>query len=281
MNHSSETPLSPQEAIAALQWLAEAGVDDTIGECPADWFSFGALPQPPAPVPINAAAAITPDAKPAPAAVEATPLYASQGTAALIAAARAAADACTTLAELQAAVAAFEGCALKKLATHTVFADGNADAGLMIIGEAPNEDDDREGKPFCGINGKLLDKMFGAIGLTRQAFYATNAVFWRPPGNRSATADELSICAPFVEKHIQLVNPKHLVLLGGMVAPSMLNSSEGPIRLRSRSHQYTNGYLAAPIPAYVIFPPSHLIRQPSHKGLAWRDLLTLKAAIEA
>ncbi|MBM3618772.1 MAG: uracil-DNA glycosylase, partial [Alphaproteobacteria bacterium] len=165
MHHPSENTLSPQEAIAALQWLAEAGVEDTIGDSPADWFAFDAAPPPPPVAKIISAPMASPKAE-APVA-EAAPIYTSQGTAALIAAARAAADACTTLEELRDAVHAFEGCALKKLATNTLFADGNPDSGLMLIGDAPDSDDDREGTPFSGITGRLLDKMFAAIGRTR------------------------------------------------------------------------------------------------------------------
>lgn len=223
--------------------------------------------------------AVAPDSVIAPPATP--PIYASQGTAAIIAQAREIADACTTLEALRAAVEAFEGCALKKLATRTVFADGNPTSSLMLIGEAPGADEDREGIPFCGVSGQLLDRMLAAIGRTRETFYITNTIFWRPPGNRNPNDDELAICQPFVEKHIALVNPKHLVFVGGIAAKSLLGGKEGITRLRGKKHSYKNDYLDASIPASALFHPSYLLRQPSHKALAWRDLLAIKAALEA
>lgn len=290
MTDSTHATLTPADALASLQWLAEAGVDDTVESIPTDWFALSAQPPAPIAMPKKAAAhPASPQSSTAAAAVEtarpstpaAPPAYAAQGTAEIIAKAREAADACTTLAELREAVLAFEGCALKKLASNTVFADGNADSGLMLIGEAPGADEDREGIPFCGVEGQLLDRMMGAIGHTRETFYVTNSIFWRPPGNRVPNDDELAICLPFVEKHIALTQPKHLILVGGIAAQTLLGAKEGITRLRSKKHSYTNSYLDAPIPAFVLFHPGYLLRQPAHKALAWRDLLAIKAALEA
>lgn len=286
---AANTVLSPAEALAALHWLAEAGVEDCIGAEVTDWYAASAAPPP---LSFNKPVSPTVAASPtmiAPASVAASappPVYAAQGNAALIASAREAADRCTTLEELREAVTAFEGCALKKLATNTVFSDGNPASRLMLIGEAPGADEDREGIPFCGVSGKLLDKMFAAIGRSRTAdmpeaaFYITNTVFWRPPGNRNPNPEELAICRPFVEKHIALVKPAHLVFLGGVAAQSLLETTEGVTRLRARSHQYSNPLLDTPIPVSVLFHPSYLLRQPSHKAFAWQDLLALKAKLE-
>ena len=197
-----------------------------------------------------------------------------------VAEARALADAATNLAALEEAVRNFTGCALKKTATNTVFAQGIASSRLMFIGEAPGAEEDRAGVPFCGPSGQLLDRMLGFIGLDRAAnFYITNTLFWRPPGNRQPTAEELEICRPFVEKHIALVAPKILVLVGGTATKSVLGDTRGITRLRGQVFQYKNDYLAAPVPVHVIYHPSYLLRQPLAKKQCWADLLALKAAL--
>lgn len=201
----------------------------------------------------------------------------SSSMAEAIAEARALADAATDLTALEAAVRGFNGCALKKTATNTVFAEGVPTSGVMFIGEAPGADEDRNGVPFCGVSGKLLDKMLSFIGLIRaENFYITNTLFWRPPGNRQPTTEELEICRPFVEKHIALVNPKMLVLVGGTATKAMLNDTRGITRLRGQKFSYRNGYLSADIPVHVIYHPSYLLRQPIAKKQAWADLLALK-----
>ncbi len=191
-----------------------------------------------------------------------------------------AADAATTLDDLYAAIRGFNGCALKKTASHTVIAEGNPASGLMFIGEAPGAEEDKAGVPFCGPSGQLLDTMLRYIGLTRQTdFYITNVCFWRPPGNRAPNDAEIEICRPLVEKHIALVNPKRLVLVGGVAAKALLKSEQGITRLRGQIFSYQNDYMSAPIPAHAIYHPSYLLRQPMAKKQAWGDLLALKAAI--
>ncbi len=196
--------------------------------------------------------------------------------------ARALADGATDLAALEAAVRGFNGCALKKTATNTVFAQGVPQSRLMFIGEAPGADEDRNGVPFCGASGQLLDKMLSFIGLKRaENFYITNTLFWRPPGNRQPTTEELAICRPFVEKHIALVNPKILVLVGGTATSSMLKDTRGITRLRGQVFRYQNEYMAEDVPVHVIYHPSYLLRQPLAKKQAWGDLLQLKEALSA
>jgi DNA polymerase len=199
-----------------------------------------------------------------------------------VAEARALADAAPDLATLELAVRSFNGCALKKTATHTVFAQGVPESRLMFIGEAPGADEDRQGVPFCGASGKLLDLMLSFIGRTRaENFYITNTLFWRPPGNRQPTEQELEICRPFVEKHIALVNPKILVLVGGTATKSVLGETRGITRLRGQIFSYTNGYMQAPVPVHVLYHPSYLLRQPLAKKQCWADLLALKDALAA
>lgn len=199
-----------------------------------------------------------------------------------IADARALADAAEDLAALENAVRNFNGCALRKTATNTVFAQGVAASRLMFIGEAPGADEDRNGVPFCGPSGQLLDKMLSFIGLNRaENFYITNTLFWRPPGNRQPTKEELEICRPLVEKHIALVNPKILVLVGGTATAAILNETRGITRLRGQVFSYQNAYMAAPVPVHVIYHPSYLLRQPLAKKQCWADLLALKKALSA
>jgi uracil-DNA glycosylase family 4 len=197
-----------------------------------------------------------------------------------IAEARILADAATNLATLEAAVRNFNGCALKKTATNTVFAEGVPASRLMFVGEAPGAEEDRNGVPFCGPSGKLLDRMLSFIGLDRaENFYITNTLFWRPPGNRQPSAEELEICRPFVEKHIALVDPKILVLVGGTATSSVLRDTRGITRLRGQVFSYTNSYMARDVPVHVIYHPSYLLRQPLAKKQAWADLLKLKESL--
>jgi len=209
-----------------------------------------------------------------------TPPAAPSSIADAVAEARALADGATTLAELEAAVRGFNGCSLKKTATNTVFAQGVAASRLMFIGEAPGAEEDRAGVPFCGPSGQLLDKMLSFIGLNRaENFYITNCIFWRPPGNRQPSADELEICRPLVEKHIALINPKILVLVGGTATSAILRDVRGITRLRGQLFSYQNDYMAEPVPVHVTYHPSYLLRQPLAKKRAWADILALKASL--
>lgn len=181
-----------------------------------------------------------------------------------------------SLKELYEALLSFEGCGLKKTASNTVFADGNPSSGIMLIGEAPGAEEDRTGKPFVGAAGQLLDKMMGAIGFKdRNAYYISNVCFWRPPGNRKPNDAEWAACLPFVRRHVELVKPRLLLLLGGSAAQQMLQVTEGISRLRGKWALYPleNG---EEIPALPTFHPAYLLRQPAAKREAWRDLLLFK-----
>jgi uracil-DNA glycosylase family 4 len=194
--------------------------------------------------------------------------------------ARSIASACASLGELEAALERFDGCALKETATRLCFADGSPQAPLMLIGEAPGAEEDRQGKPFVGPSGQLLDRMLAAIGLDRSAVWITNLLFWRPPGNRPPTTTEVAICQPFLERQIELLAPGLILFLGGSAAKALLDVSEGVTRLRGRRFAYQPAGALAPIPAYVTFHPAYLLRQPLHKRLVWRDLLTLREELD-
>jgi len=196
------------------------------------------------------------------------------------------ADNASTLAELELAVRQFDGCKLKDFAHSTVFADHRFesyfrdnkrrdDPPIMFIGEAPGANEDKHGIPFCGQSGKLLDNVIASMKLDRTKAYITNSVFWRPPGNRRPTPQEIQMCRPFVERHIALLAPKLLVLVGGTAAESVLGKTDPISTLRKQDVKYTNQYLATPIPAVIIFHPSYLLRQPTQKKEMWFDVLKI------
>lgn len=255
--------------IAALRWQIEFGADEAIDDIPVDRFA-AILPE------REVRAEIAARRTPAPAAANpAPPSRAARGSSVAMA------GPARTLDELRAQMAAFDGCALKATATHLVFADGNPEAPVMFVGEAPGAEEDRRGLPFVGAAGKLLDLMLAAIGLDRTGVYIGNVLPWRPPGNRQPTAAEISACLPFIQRHIELVQPKVLVLVGGTSAKAMLGTAEGIMRLRGRWTEYASPGLAAPIPALPMFHPAYLLRSPAAKREAWRDLIALKNRLDA
>lgn len=184
---------------------------------------------------------------------------------------------CRTLDELREALATFEGCALRNTAKNLVFSDGNPNARVMLVGEAPGKDEDLQGLPFVGASGQLLDRMLASIGLDRTSVYIANTLPWRPPGNRPPTAIEQTICMPFIERQIELSSAEILVLVGGVSAKQMLATNTGIMRLRGRWNNYKAQ--SRELPALPILHPAYLLRQPAQKRLAWRDLLSLKARI--
>lgn len=188
------------------------------------------------------------------------------------------AAAAQTLEELRAALIAFEGCSLKYTATNLVFGDGNPNARIMLIGEAPGADEDRQGLPFVGQSGQLLDKMFAAIGLTRQNYYITNIIPWRPPGNRQPTPAEAEACLPFVRRHIDLVNPDFLILVGGTATKTLLGGREGIMRLRGAWKTYTSE-MGKTIKVISVFHPAYLLRSPGQKREVWLDLIKIKHSL--
>jgi uracil-DNA glycosylase len=189
---------------------------------------------------------------------------------AAIASAREAARTAPSLDALRALLETFDGCALRQTATRLVFADGNPQARVMFVGEAPGRDEDIEGLPFVGRSGKLLDRMIGAIGLDRTNAYIANVIPWRPPGNRTPTPQETQICLPFIQRQIELVDPDVLVTLGNPSTQAILGTREGIMRTRGKWLEYDTGKRT--IRAIATFHPAYLLRSPSYKRLSWQDL---------
>jgi DNA polymerase len=190
------------------------------------------------------------------------------------------AAACMTLADIEQALLRFDACPLKKTATNLCFADGNPEADVMLIGEAPGRDEDIQGKPFVGRSGQLLDRMLQAIGLSRHgetpqnSVYISNVIFWRPPGNRTPTDQETLMCLPFLRRAIEIKQPRLLVCLGATPTQRLMGRSEGILKLRGRWFDFSAGQ--GNIPLLATLHPAYLLRQPAQKRLAWRDLLSLK-----
>ena len=275
----------PADALRALlRFYVEAGVDAVLSEEPVDRFALSRQlaeeakrtrhARPASPVEQQPADPLGRDRPPPPAA--ATPRLTIPSEAAVMAAREAAATA-ATLEDLRSTLAGFEGCNLRFTATNLVFADGNPQARVMFVGEAPGFEEDVQGLPFVGRSGQLLDRMLAAIGLDRASAYIANVIPWRPPGNRTPTPQETEICRPFIERQITLADPDFLVLLGGASAKQLLQTSEGILKLRGRWRAYRTG--RREIRAMATLHPAYLLRQPLQKRLAWRDLLTLKAAM--
>lgn len=263
----SDPALSHPDPAALLRWYVDQGVDEAIGEDAIDRFA----PPPAAVAAVRQPAPAAPSRAPVPAPRAPVPLESPQ----LVEDARALAERCTSLAELEAAVRAFEGCTLKRTAKNTVFADGAAGAAVMIVGEAPGGDEDRLGKPFVGVSGQLMDRMMAAIGLSREGgFYITNILFWRPPGNRTPTLAEQAMCLAFTRRHIELARPKLLVLAGGVSAKALLDTTDGIMRLRGKwaTYRLSDG---TEIPAMPTFHPAYLLRTPASKRQSWQDLLAI------
>jgi len=257
-----------------LAFYAEAGVDSAVGEQANDWLA-GNRANAPAPAEISTstaspavrrASASTPTAMPAP---PPTPDAA-------VMAARDAARGASSLEELRAILDRFEGCGLKGSASRLVFADGNPQSRLMFVGEAPGAEEDKQGLPFVGRSGQLLNRMLEAIGLDRTQVYIANIVPWRPPGNRTPTPVETQICLPFIQRQIELANPDILVTIGQPSTGALLGI-QGIMKNRGRWFAYQTG--TREIRAMPVLHPAYLLRSPIAKRLAWRDLLAIKKAL--
>jgi uracil-DNA glycosylase len=266
---------------AQLAWLVQAGADEAVEDAPQNRYREPGERQAPPPRAIPPSPGAPPAAmsrpteprRPLPAGRPAPP---PEGANEAVRTARELTAAAHDLKQLEEALQAFDGCPLKETATNLVFGDGNPKARVMLVGEAPGADEDRQGKPFVGVSGQLLDRMIGWIGLDRATgFYITNILYWRPPGNRQPTAAEIAACLPFIERHIELVDPRILVLVGGSSAKTLLGRSEGIMRLRGQWFQYQSPGMPRPIPALATLHPAYLLRSPGQKGEAWRDLLSL------
>jgi uracil-DNA glycosylase len=274
-----------QAARELLDFYREAGVDALLAETPTDRFAGDEATAAPAPRgdtahprPEGRTGAAT---RPLPA--REREVHGRPGAApppspdAAVMAAREAAKSAGSLKELRAMLERFEGCALRNTATQLVFADGNPQARVMFVGEAPGRDEDIEGLPFVGRSGKLLDRMMAAIGLDRTSAYIANVVPWRPPGNRTPTPQETAICLPFTLRQIELADPDILVCLGNPSTQTLLNSKDGIIKTRGRWFPFHTG--TREIRAIATLHPAYLLRQPLQKRFAWRDFLAIKKAL--
>ena len=276
--------MTPDRASAArelLDFYAASGVDAPVGETPANRLAtaqadVAPLADPaPMPPPERPAARFQPVAPELPA-ITATPVAPAAPDIAVMAA-RDAARSAASLDELRTMLAKFEGCALRTTAKQLVFADGNPQARVMFVGEAPGREEDLEGLPFVGRSGKLLDLMMAAIGLDRTSAYIANIIPWRPPGNRTPTPQESQICLPFIQRQIELANPDILVCLGGPASQTLLGVKEGIKRTRGRWFNFHTG--TREIRAIATFHPAYLLRSPLEKRFAWRDFLAIKKAL--
>ncbi|MBI1340030.1 uracil-DNA glycosylase [bacterium] len=198
-----------------------------------------------------------------------------------VAEARTLAAGAATLDDLKTVIERFEHCPLKHAARTTVVCDGVYDAQVMAVGEAPGQEEDAQGVPFVGRSGRLLDAMFAAIGLSRSAnLYVTNLIFWRPPNNRDPTPEEITLCAPFVQRQIALKRPRLIITIGKPATQSLLNVNDGIMRLRGRRMPYTQEGWPGPTPAVPILHPSYLLRRPQDKARAWADLRTIATLMD-
>ena len=280
------TVFDPALWAEAVAWQQECGVFDLLADQPVDAFAAREVPQAPAapairddarqPAPPAQAPRPAPKAPPKPLARPASNQHARRGLEAVadIAEAEKLAAACTTVDELFGAVEDFEGCLLKETASNTVFGDGPVGSDIMIIGEAPGADEDRQGKPFVGRSGQMLDHMLSYIGLNREEhFRITNIVFWRPPGNRKPNAGEVALCWPFSRRHIELVQPKVILAVGGLSAQTLLDPN---LRItRERGKWRSLDVAGTAVPVLPTLHPAYLLRQPGNKREAWADLLLL------
>ena len=292
-----------------LRWYADAGVDETIADEPVNRFQEKpkAANPPVPPVPSEPSAGESgagesgpiesnqekkgladsaspppspqqPPPEPSPGPSPSVPEGGANGE---VTAAVHLARSAESVEELRKALESFDGCGLKKTATNLVFTDGNAEAPILFVGEGPGAEEDRQGLPFVGPSGKLLDKMLASIGLDRTGVLISNTVFWRPPGNRTPTPQETAVCMPFLERLIELVDPKVLVALGGPAAKSLLAETTSVGRLRGKWFSYSTPGLARPIDATALYHPAYLLRSPGQKRVTWMDWLGIKNKLQA
>ncbi len=262
------------KALVLLEWHRAMGVDEAIADAPQDWFarepqadaspapSGGAAGQEIKRKPLERARAPLPQPPPA--------LETSTG----VMGARELARSAASLDELRALLENFEGCGLKKTASRLCLSRGSPKARLMLIGEAPGKDEDIQGEPFVGRAGQLLDRMLAAVSLTEADVYITNLVFWRPPGNRTPSPEEVQVCQPFVERQIELLSPKILVFLGNAAAKQLTGATEGIMKLRGKWLDYSG------VRAMATLHPAYLLRNPIAKRHVWRDLLAIRDALD-
>jgi DNA polymerase len=292
----------PQQILA---WYLDAGVDEAIGETPLDRFALAGQAQASraaqAEALLKAAEAEraaqpfkAPDARGRDMGREVGRESAVSASSALaqvraaegkvsdeqVKAAVALAAAAQSVDELEAALQAFDGCPLKKSAMNLVFGSGNHAAKVVLIGDVPGADEDRQGAPFVGPGGQLLDKMLASIGLDRAQVYVANTVWWRPPGNRTPLAGEIAVCLPFVERLIELIDPTVLVTLGGPATHALLAQHGNVAKLAGRWFTFESARMSHPIAATALHHPDNLIKTPAHKRQTWQNLLAIRQKLD-
>ncbi|MEP3048639.1 MAG: uracil-DNA glycosylase family protein [Roseibium sp.] len=289
----NQNPDNLRHLEAVLDFYLASGVDSVLDDGPVDWFertnlqtiqrTQAAQVSAPAGIPVqNRATEPRQAAIPVASVPPQAPNNQASQTAVIpdrevISSAREIAANAKSLDELRSYLETFDGCNLKLTAKKLVFADGNVNAKLMLIGEAPGRDEDIQGKPFVGRSGQLLDQMLAAIGYDRTSTYIANVVPWRPPGNRTPTPQETEICKPFIQRQIELVNPDVVVFLGAASAKTLLGVQDGIRKMRGRWMTYSvNG---RDIAALATYHPAYLLRSPLEKRLSWRDCLNVKSRL--
>ncbi len=255
-------------ATQLLKWYLESGIDEALEEQPIDHFISQAAAENKKAESIPIVSADTASNSKIPVEL----VSRSDTTKSAYSAARGA----DTLEALREAMSVFEGCPLKQTAKNLVFGDGPASSKFMLIGEAPGAQEDREGRPFVGPAGQLLERMLKAISIERSDVYITNILPWRPPGNRTPTDSEIAACIPFIERQIELVAPEVLILIGGVSAKTLLGTTQGIMRIRGKWLEYKREGGLAAIPTRAILHPAYLLRSPAQKRETWIDLLEIQ-----
>jgi len=273
--------MTTSDAATALAWLVEMGADEVVGEIAIDRLAVAIQapsPQAAAHVELPALRPLRGVASPRPGQPQPSATDSRQD-------ARAIAAGCSSLEELASALAQFDACPLRKTATNLCFSDGNPRAHVLVIGEAPGNEEDLQGEPFVGRSGQLLDRMLAAIGLDRRAedptraVLITNTIFWRPPGNRKPTDAETAMCMPFVMRLVEVMRPRLILCAGATPTQRMVNLTDGILKLRGR--WFDVAIADQKIPLLATLHPAYLLRQPAQKRLAWRDLLSLRERLDS
>lgn len=281
----------PQQILA---WYLNAGVDEAVGETALDRYALAgaaeaeraakaeALLQAAEAERAAAPKAASPRARASSSASDLAPVRPAEGGVSdeQVKSAVELAAAAKTVDELRQALETFDGCPLKKSAMNLVFGDGNPQAKIMFVGDVPGEDEDRQGVPFVGPGGQLLDKMMASIGLDRSAAYLANTVFWRPPGKRTPLAGEVAVCLPFIERLIEIIDPAVLVTLGGPATHALLAQQGNVAKLAGQWFSFESARMSHPITATALHHPDSLIKTPAYKRQTWQNLLALRKKLD-
>ena len=273
---TSQNKIDPNYLLSALEWHIDNDAQELWVDEPVDRTAIPVINKEKLPTPVTAPQ--KPQIQNDKAAIELNPEPVMGAAQAIIEAQKIVSE-CDSLEKLQEVISTFEGLSIKNTATNLVFSDGNPKSNIMVIGDAPNADNDSAGKAFQGITGQLLDKIFACIDLGRaqdnieKSIYLTNLLNWRPPGNRTPTQAEIDISLPFLQKHIELIKPKIIICFGATSAKTLMSKTESISKLRGKFYEYNN------IPLIVTYHPTYLIQTPAQKRATWSDILMLQTKI--